>query len=586
MTRSPLTVFDKSFIKTQSLTDDSTDNEASTSASMSHNDRSIIKNKRPMDQAKETEPLGYQHYLYDVRIGFSPGGRQSCSVYNEQSLKLKYLPYMIPADYRQFQSQAGSSDRSQNSHCDGDQISEGGISTIYFDPKHIDVTKASCAFLGNSDYVPNFKTRRRRVVIELISAKLSFPSLAGVSANSSYTSLISLAQQSNPNCINSQSADAPSASHPKMNRTNTQQYYGNSPPTSPTAQSSRRFVNYKLLIKNSPGLDKQPAVIERRFSDFSHLYQGLKRIVTLSKTVDDIVSFPKKVYVGNFSLANIAERSIEFSRLLNLCMSKVEFLWSDPFVSFLLDKELREAHRLSLFGDPDDVQILIETAYHIERKLYLRKFNLPFESRSSSSLGNNENVNEQCSLSLDDTETPSYGSVSSNSLGLADSDPIQDRTLINAGTFRLPKTPKSSISLNQRILVTFCMLFLTYYQSEQFGELKIAVGDFTQLVSSQDYVDSLIGTRHYITLRACLLYLMNINHSSVIDDSQRILLKRRLEDIDGANAVFESSPCVSDKEYRLTKNRMKVDGYKNFNRVTKSDLTSLLRDPNFCSFQE
>lgn len=191
-----------------------------------------------------------------------------------------------------------------------------------------DVTQESCAFLGVSEYVPKDYLDRQYVVLELISAKLSACTIPP-------TTTVNNANSATP------------------------------------LTTSKRFVNYTLLIKTVPKLDKNPTVIERRFSDFSTLYQSIKSIQSLSHLLGNGFNFPKKVIVGNFSFPNIADRSKEFARLLKLCMDQDELLHSAPFVSFLLDKELKEAHTIITTADPEDVLTLIETAYRIETKIYM-----------------------------------------------------------------------------------------------------------------------------------------------------------------------------------------------------------------------
>lgn len=558
----------------------------------------------------DDEPLGSQHFLYDVNIEYSPGGsRQSSLAGNRHSFKLRCLPYMVLKGCDEGLFYKNSVASSESSICDDDSI-------LNSEPKHVvDVTKATCAFLGNSDYVPNNNYSNRRVVLELISAKLSQSTTTfNVPANTSLGSLIEHSSPRNngisPTLRQNNTYSSPIRHHDTNNSTPT---HSPSPSSPLSSSSSKRFVNYTLLIKTTPGLDKRPAVIERRFSDFLLLYQGLKSNESCSKIVDKYVTFPKKVYMGNFSLTNIAERSIEFTRLLNLCMTSTNLLWSDPFISFLLDKELKEAHRLALCGDPDDVQVLIETAYHIEQKLYLN---------IARSRNNNNNNNSNSSISLDSytgtitsgqylPSSPSGGPQIVNSPSI-ESNSDQNRPLSTnpssspdmsvcgisqeLDSASQTKDGFNSMTLNQRLLVTFCILFLTYYRGERYPELKLAVQEFSQLISSQEYLDSMVNTRHHMTLRACLLFLMNINQGNIIDDDRRLWLKRKLEEIDGSIADLRdstsnhsfmdndnSSFSQSPKNKRC--NGEQMNGTSIY-RVTNGDLTSLLRDRNFCSFQD
>lgn len=370
-------------------------------------------NSEKLDDTSEGvyEPLGTPYYLYDVNIEYSPGGRRSHMPSERHSFKLKCLPYMIVSSREEYGDNSSNFQqvkqkvRRKNSIASSDSNTFDEDQSYSHSPRTpmehplptIDVTKATCAFLGNSDYVPSTNFGPRRVVIEIISAKVSqaatlFPN---VPQSPGYTSLVStLAEQESPIRTPSGRLNSPNgllltphqhnrhlgrlannnniklitSSPSTPNRT---PKHTTSSPIHTPPSASKRFVNYTLLIKTVPGLDKNPAVIERRFSDFLLLYQGLKSQESTAKLVDQHVTFPKKVYLGNFSLTNIAERSIEFSRLLNLCVTNDHLLRSIPFITFLMDKELKEAHRLSTCGDPDDVQALLETAHNIEQKLYL-----------------------------------------------------------------------------------------------------------------------------------------------------------------------------------------------------------------------
>lgn len=529
----------------------------------------------------KNSPLGYQYFLHDINFEYNPGGNHSTILTNKQSFKMKCLPYMVERDMQ-------GSGSFLSDFCSNELVDE----------RLVDVTKESCAFLGNSEYVPDLKSNRRRVVIELISAKLSQTKTYNVAINGSqtkkpehisYGSVIS----SNSDDNTSQS-DIPVERPADYSRVST-----TSQPSTPPV-SSRRFVNYTILIKTTPGLDTRPAVIERRFSDFLHLYQGLKSDPIRGRIVDGCVTFPKKVLVGNFSLINIAERSIEFSRLLSLCVLRKELLWSTSFVAFLLDKELKEAQQLALYGDPDDCQALIESAYYIEQKLYINRL-----EKAESACDSSDSPGSQGSF------TGRYSPILESGRRVLVQSPSSETISDESNNSNAVRTPKSEhtnpspnhsficdtnennstrdiqekviyTSINQRILVTFCILFVVYCRGFCFRELKRAVDEFSQLISSQGYVDSLINTRQYNTLRACLLFLMNLNNVEIIDDNRRILLKRVLENVDGLEATVTDGRNVSPQ---TTNTNRGLSRNGSNSRMTK-DLTSLIRDRNFCSFQD
>lgn len=551
------------------------------------------------------EPLGYQNFLCDVNIEYSLGG--NCAHYpsNRLTFKMKCLPYMISDHFRK-SSIASSDSSTSDCHAVQDDLMCNSPSV-----RPIDVTNISCAFLGNSDFVPTSKLSQRRVTLELIAAKLSQSVPPGIPARPSFSSLNEVRQtnsyksseplnyteryrtQSNQDYQHSQSRDASDLHH--------------SPRQTQVAPSltSKRFVNYTLLIKTTPGLDKQPAVIERRFSDFLDLYQGLRRRKSHERLVNQYVNFPKKIYMGNFSLSNIAERSIEFSKLLELCMTNEDILWSVPFISFLLDKELKEAHRLLLFSEPETVQAVIETVYHIIQKLYVDQIRSDISTNSSSISLNNLGDQNSPTSSSDRTsnihssgnDTISFEVEYPQNLDAAnDVSNLQNRS--EGGTSDGESTScsrDSIVPLNQRILVTFCILFLAYHRGEQYSELKSAIESFSRMISSQDYLASVIGTHHYTTLRACLLFLMNVNREDVVDDNRRIWLKRKLEDVDAAfadinessintNGIYQDGRSLNNVNRQVARQRMFIGNTTLANRITKSDLTTLLTARNFCTF--
>lgn len=596
---------------------------SSSTADQSVNNEAICDDSYESDGDSEDdydEPLGYHDFLYDVNIEYSPGGTSSSPLGNRYCFKMKRLPYMVELNNGGLSHNSSIGGSSSDINCcdKGEMNGDHPLGnqtldlTNLTDAMQIDVTRETCAFLGNSDFVPTLKNTARRVILELVSAKLSQSSGYNIPPNSSLSSLTSLADKqqggldTTPNSRNNYSSVA--ASNHDSNSIDRFKIVPPQPPASPS--SSRKFVNYTILIKTVPGLDKHPGVIDRRFSDFLNLYQGLKSDKVYADIIDKHVIFPKKVYMGNFTLEKIAERSIEFTRLLNVCMENPSLVWSVPFVSFLIDRELKEAHRLSLLGDPDDVQALIENAYYIEKKLYFRK---DLRSRSSSS---------SCSLDLLSSNSPTLpnGRLSevSNQSALtstisftATNDPDQfvQQMSSEGGSNELITTnldrdsgnsnravygSKENLTpINQRILVTFCMLFVTYCRSQNYHGLRQAICEFGQLISSQEYVDSLINTRHYYSLRVCFLFLMNLNHEGVVEDDLRMVLKRRLEDIDGTHVELSNKIAASTSDSRNPNNiprrsSLRGDDISNLSsaRLTRKDLTSLLRDRHFCSFQD
>ncbi|OTF73553.1 sorting nexin-20-like protein [Euroglyphus maynei] len=98
-----------------------------------------------------------------------------------------------------------------------------------------------------------------------------------------------------------------------------------------------KFVNYTILMKRVPGLETEPAIIERRYSEFRNFYNAIKRKYPL--LLKDVI-FPKKIFIEV-----IAERSMAFQKFLTYCLSLSEIRSSKEFAQFLYHPELKEKKR-------------------------------------------------------------------------------------------------------------------------------------------------------------------------------------------------------------------------------------------------
>ncbi len=100
------------------------------------------------------------------------------------------------------------------------------------------------------------------------------------------------------------------------------------------------------------GSDPRPAVIERRYNDFTYIYECILRAFHPSILGDFM--FPKKVLLGNFKAEVISERTDAFNKFLTLIANCDSLLYSDYFYSFLSSEEHNEAvsHiKLGRYGD-------------------------------------------------------------------------------------------------------------------------------------------------------------------------------------------------------------------------------------------
>lgn len=137
-------------------------------------------------------------------------------------------------------------------------------------------------------------------------------------------------------------------------------------PQNGTGRHHSKYVSYTILIKRSPGLETQPALINRRYSDFLSFYKSIRQRYPL--LLKDF-SFPRKNFIGNFSAQVIAERSLAFQEFLAYCLSVTEIRSSKEFSAFLYYPELQEAKRCLLNIQLEEAASLFENVYFILEKL-------------------------------------------------------------------------------------------------------------------------------------------------------------------------------------------------------------------------
>lgn len=130
----------------------------------------------------------------------------------------------------------------------------------------------------------------------------------------------------------------------------------------------KKYVSYAILVKRVPGLETRPAVIDRRYSDFLHLYQSLRK--RFPRLLTDF-PFPKKTLVGNFTPEVITERSVSFQHLLTYCLSIRELRTTQEFGEFLFHPELKEAQKKLKALEFEDVSNILENVFFIQEKLFL-----------------------------------------------------------------------------------------------------------------------------------------------------------------------------------------------------------------------
>lgn len=139
---------------------------------------------------------------------------------------------------------------------------------------------------------------------------------------------------------------------------------------SSSSSSRKKFVLYTILIKRTPGLEPQPGILERRYSQFLILYSSLRK--RFPNLMSDF-PFPKKNFIGNFDIDLIRERSIAFENLLAYCLSITDLLRTSEFVEFLHNQEMKEVKKLLKTRQFEEASIILENAYFIEEKISLHE---------------------------------------------------------------------------------------------------------------------------------------------------------------------------------------------------------------------
>lgn len=142
------------------------------------------------------------------------------------------------------------------------------------------------------------------------------------------------------------------------------------PPNENENSTIKKYVVYDLNIRqdSTNTTDANPVTIERRYTDFLKLYDGLR---TEYPALMNTLPFPKKVLIGNFSSALIAERSTAFEALLDHIMSLNTLRESQSFLEFLRDIELTKACRL-LDERRNEVAIpILEDSFRLLNKIFM-----------------------------------------------------------------------------------------------------------------------------------------------------------------------------------------------------------------------
>ncbi|XP_001661060.2 sorting nexin-21 isoform X2 [Aedes aegypti] len=138
-----------------------------------------------------------------------------------------------------------------------------------------------------------------------------------------------------------------------------------------SASSGKKYVVYDVSVRQDTSEpDPNPTSIERRYTHFLKLYDGLRKEHPL---LVQTINFPKKVLVGNFSTELIGERSMAFESFLDYIVSVPSLRDSDHFLEFLQGDELKKACQLLDERRNEYAVPLLENTFRVLNKIFLDK---------------------------------------------------------------------------------------------------------------------------------------------------------------------------------------------------------------------
>uniref|UniRef100_A0A182NEW3 PX domain-containing protein n=1 Tax=Anopheles dirus TaxID=7168 RepID=A0A182NEW3_9DIPT len=137
------------------------------------------------------------------------------------------------------------------------------------------------------------------------------------------------------------------------------------------SSSGKKYVIYELNVrKDGPGPDPFPTSVERRYTHFLKLYEGLRKD---HPTLLQSVTFPKKVLMGNFTAELIGERGSAFEAFLDHIVTVPSLRDSDHLLEFLQGDELRNACQLLDERRNELAVPLLENCFRLLNKIFLDK---------------------------------------------------------------------------------------------------------------------------------------------------------------------------------------------------------------------
>lgn len=132
------------------------------------------------------------------------------------------------------------------------------------------------------------------------------------------------------------------------------------------SERSSKYVLYTIYLIRSGQLDRAPAAISRRYSDFERLNRRLRGRFGCDMAG---IAFPRKRLRRNFTAETIAKRSRAFEQFLSHLHSIAEIRRSPEFLEFFFLQGLRAAQRLTCTGMYREALATWANAYRLQDRL-------------------------------------------------------------------------------------------------------------------------------------------------------------------------------------------------------------------------
>lgn len=138
-------------------------------------------------------------------------------------------------------------------------------------------------------------------------------------------------------------------------------------------ENEKKFVAYMVQVRQNGDstetevLDSDPVNVERRYTHFLDLYNGLKKE---QPVLLQNITFPRKIVVGNFDPSLISTRCAAFESLLNLVASESRLRDAPVSMTFFQEPELNEARKLISEEKFDQALSVLESSFKLLNKVY------------------------------------------------------------------------------------------------------------------------------------------------------------------------------------------------------------------------